>query len=781
MQDSQSPSAADPAAQDSAARVPHIPWHRRLEARVLIVVTLIAGASIAAALLAAGQVLQRYSLTRSSEDLAAARAAFDRLVDSRGRFAATETRLITELPVFRANLAPSSSIATDAATITAMAEDYRQKLGADFCVVTDAHGNWIGDPGWGPNDPRQALVPSIDEARRGRSVDDVVPLTSALYLLVSEPARFADEVLGTMTAGYKLDDRVARDLALVTQTEVNLVCPGHRLCGSSLAATERDALAAALSTGGVGSNTNTPTLRQIGRAQYVSAVYPLLPADTRRQRGELVLLRAWAPTQNAVNQMRRSLLWVGVATLVVTLAGSFALSRRLTRPLTHLAEVAGEIATGNWAREVPVDRGTSEARIMATAFNDMTRTLRHWHHEATSQADRVQEAYDNYRTAHNVLQEREEQLRQAQKMEAIGRLAGGVAHDFNNLLTAILGYADFLVEDVPKECRPDVENIQKAGRTAVALTRQLLAFSRQQVVQPEVVDVNIVVSNTEKLLRRLLREDIQMTLQLQPDLPRIKADPGQIEQIVLNLAVNARDAMPEGGMLVIQTSSRGGAAMKSAPRVVLTVTDTGCGMDDAIKARIFEPFFTTKPFGKGTGLGLATVYGIVEQSQGTIEVETAPDQGSTFRILLPALEAGTAAITDRPADAAEFRGSETILVVEDNDSVRALTAEALTRSGYRVIEAANGEAALQAVQRHADAVDLVLSDVIMPVMGGRALASRLRAMYPHLKIIFTSGYMEDKNAVDPGTPFIHKPFSPPALLRFVRDVLDRDVDVGRGL
>jgi CheY-like chemotaxis protein len=213
---------------------------------------------------------------------------------------------------------------------------------------------------------------------------------------------------------------------------------------------------------------------------------------------------------------------------------------------------------------------------------------------------------------------------------------------------------------------------------------------------------------------------------------------------------------------------------------VLTVADTGCGMTDDVKARIFEPFFTTKPFGKGTGLGLATVYGIVQQTHGGIDVDTAPGRGTTFRITLPAVDVSSAGAADR-ANATDLGGSETILVVEDNDSVRALTTEALTRGGYRVIEASNGEDGLRAAEQHAGTIAVVLTDVVMPVMGGRALASRLRALYPHLKIIFTSGYMDEKSAVEPGTPFLYKPFSPPALLRYVRNVLDQDLEVGRGL
>jgi signal transduction histidine kinase len=781
MQDSPSRSAADP------GPIPKIAWHRRLEARVLAAVTLIAGTSLAAALFAASGVIGRYSLARSTEDLAAARVAFDHLVESRGRFATAETRLITELPVFRANLDPASNIGADAATITTMAEEYRQKLGADFCIVTDARGSWIGNPGWVRNEPRRALAPFIDQARGGRSVDEIVPLTGALYLVVSEPARFADEVLGTMTAGYKLDDRVARDLSLVTHTEVNLVCSGYTLCGSSLAHTARAGLADALAANAIPHD--TPALRQIGSDQYVSAAYALARDDADGSRGGLVLLRAWAPTERAIRQMRRWLLWVGVAMLLVTLAGSFAVSRRLTRPLTYLAEVARDIATGNWTREVPVDRGTSEARIMATAFNDMTRTLRHWHHEARSQAERVQQAYDSFRAAQEQLRDREEQLRQAQKMEAVGRLAGGIAHDFNNLLTAILGYADFLIEDVPAASRTDVANIQKAGRTAVAMTRQLLAFSRKQVVQTEIINVNAVVSSTEKLLRRLLPEDIDVRLELQPDLSTIQADPGQIEQIVLNLAVNSRDAMPDGGGLIIETSSAvlphgvttGGVALEPGRYVVLSVTDTGVGMTDDVRTRIFEPFFTTKPFGKGTGLGLATVYGVVQQLHGAIDVDSVPGAGTTFRVHIPSVDAEAAARVNERADTKDCTGTETVLVVEDNDSVRALTTEALTRGGYRVVEARHGEEGIRAAQERSGAIHLVITDMVMPIMGGRALASRLRILYPNLRILFTSAYMDETHAIEPGTPFIQKPYSPSALLRCVRDLLDRDVDVGSAL
>jgi two-component system cell cycle sensor histidine kinase/response regulator CckA len=389
------------------------------------------------------------------------------------------------------------------------------------------------------------------------------------------------------------------------------------------------------------------------------------------------------------------------------------------------------------------------------------------------------------RQAQEALRQREEQLRQAQKMEAVGRLAGGVAHDFNNLLTAILGYADFLIIDVPAGSRADVEGIQKAGRTAAALTRQLLAFSRRHVLQPEVLDLNAVVANTDKLLRRLISEDVELVMNLQPGLPAIKADPGQIEQIVLNLAVNARDAMPEGGHLTIDTATehiaeatiRGGMPAPQGPYVVLGVSDTGSGMTDEVRSHIFEPFFTTKELGKGTGLGLATVYGIVQQSGGYIEIETAPGKGTRFRIGLPALAHAAAGA---PAPAAtplpSKPGSETVLVVEDNESARELAREALVRSGYRVLEATNGEEGLKLAIEHAGSIAVVLTDVVMPVMGGRELAARLAAMWPDLKVILMSGYTDDamvhQQGLEPRSAFIQKPFTPQTLCRVIREVLD---------
>ncbi len=386
----------------------------------------------------------------------------------------------------------------------------------------------------------------------------------------------------------------------------------------------------------------------------------------------------------------------------------------------------------------------------------------------------------------DVTQERqlEAQILQAQKMEAVGRLAGGVAHDFNNLLTVILSYSDLLLEDLPAEAtdRADVEEIRKAAITASALTRQLLAFSRQQVLEPRVLDLNAVVTSTEKLLRRLLGEDVHLTTTLATALGTVKADPGQLEQIIMNLAVNARDAMPRGGRLSIETANvdleetdvRGHLAGQPGRYVMLAISDTGVGMDAATQARIFEPFFTTKEAGKGTGLGLATVYGIVKQSGGFVWVHSEPGSGSSFKIHLPRLDAP---VTPAAAPAPEpVDGSETVLVVEDVAAVRTVTRAMLERHGYTVLEAHDGETAIRLAEAHRGTIHLLLTDVVMPAVSGRALADHLIALRPVMRVLFVSGYTDDAivrhGILQDGIAFLQKPFTPDVLARKVRAVLD---------
>lgn len=386
------------------------------------------------------------------------------------------------------------------------------------------------------------------------------------------------------------------------------------------------------------------------------------------------------------------------------------------------------------------------------------------------------------------LRHSEEQLRQAQKMEAIGRLAGGIAHDFNNLLTAIKGHAELLLAEIDESSskRADIEEIWKASERAAALTRQLLAFSRQQVSQPRVLNLNDVVNEIGSMLGRLIGEDVELVLLPDPDLGYVMADPGQMEQVLMNLAVNARDAMPRGGRLTIETSNveladdfphRFAYDVRPGPYVMISVTDTGVGMDKEVQKRIFEPFFTTKEKGKGTGLGLSTVYGIVQQSGGYIWVDSRLGQGTTFKIYLPRVQAGPVEVEPVTVSPTSATGSETILVVEDEPAVRALICKTLRKNGYTVLEAVNGRDALRAASEHRGPLDLVLTDVVMPEMGGKELAERLSVSRPDTMIVFMSGYAESEivhnGVLKPGTILLEKPFTPDSLARKVREVLDK--------
>jgi CheY-like chemotaxis protein len=371
-------------------------------------------------------------------------------------------------------------------------------------------------------------------------------------------------------------------------------------------------------------------------------------------------------------------------------------------------------------------------------------------------------------------------------MEAIGRLAGGVAHDFNNLLTAINGYTALALRRTEDESsiKPYLEEVQKAGERAANLTRQLLAFGRKQILQPVSLDLNNIVSDMNKMLRRLIGEDISLTAKLANGLRTIKADPGQIEQVLVNLVVNARDAMPHGGSLTIETTNvdldgeyaRTHVGVSPGTYVMLAVSDTGTGMTEEVRAQIFEPFFTTKDKGKGTGLGLSTVYGIVQQSGGSIWVYTEPNQGTSFKVYLPQGEVATEIQERKAAEEKIARGSETVLLVEDEDVVRGLAAHILEDAGYRVIKARGGDEAIQLCAQETDAIDLLLTDVVMPEKSGKDVADRLTSMRPRLKVLFMSGYTDEAivnhGVLDVGIQFIQKPFTPLALSKKVREVLD---------
>lgn len=393
------------------------------------------------------------------------------------------------------------------------------------------------------------------------------------------------------------------------------------------------------------------------------------------------------------------------------------------------------------------------------------------------------------RQSEEALSKSEEQLRQWQKVEAIGKLAGGVAHDFNNLLMTIKGYSEILLGkfDPGDPRHEEVEEILMAAERATSLTRQLLAFGRRQVLHPQVLDLNGIVTNMNKMLRRLIGEDIQLLTILDQELWSVKVDPGQIEQVIMNLAVNARDAMPRGGKLTIETTNvvldknyaRQYVSVKPGPYVMMTVSDNGCGMDKETQSHLFEPFFTTKEKGKGTGLGLSTVYGIVKQSGGNIWVYSEPGQGTSFKIYLPkAAEAGKKKY--RPIDPpriSQRKGTETILLVEDEKAVRTMIRKTLQSNGYTVLEAHHGQEALHICDQYSGPIHLMVTDVVMPQMSGKELAEKLTPKRPEMKVLYMSGYPDNSivqhGVLEQGTQFLQKPFTFNALEAKVRKILDK--------
>lgn len=391
--------------------------------------------------------------------------------------------------------------------------------------------------------------------------------------------------------------------------------------------------------------------------------------------------------------------------------------------------------------------------------------------------------------AEQALRETEEQLRQSQKLESVGQLAGGIAHDFNNLLTVIGGYTDLLLmgDKLDEPVREKMAEVRKAAERASSLTRQLLAFSRKQVLKPEVLDLNLLIEGTGKILRRLIGEDIEVTTKLRSDVGKIMADPGQIEQVVINLVLNARDAMPSGGKIMLETAQveldREYADMRIAVKpghyVMLAVSDTGTGMPAEVQKHIFEPFFTTKEVGKGTGLGLSMIYGIVKQSGGNIWVYSELGKGTTFKVYLPLVisKAAEVALSGETPHVSTVKATETILLVEDEAMVRKLAADILRAKGYQVLAAKNGDEAREICKTHPHTIHLLLTDVIMPRMNGKEVAEMVRSFQPEIEVVYMSGYTDDiivhHGVLDAGTNFIEKPFTAEVLTRKVHEVLNR--------
>jgi signal transduction histidine kinase/CheY-like chemotaxis protein len=726
----------------------------RLRTKFLLSLLAISAMLTAATLLIVSNVVKMRVRDNLRTDLRNSVGTFQAFEKQRDDTLTRSARLLANLPTVK-ELATTN----DSLTIQDASADMYRQSGADVLVMADRTGMIEGlldsDAGLTKDTAQTLLRASI---ARGDS-EDWWYSDGKLYQVWIQQIYFGGEeastAIGLLILGDRIDDKAAKEFSSVAASEVAFfrdktpVASTLPNAGTQDWETQLQAIAAA----------SRPTEIQIGSERYTAAALSL----SSNPQVTLVVFKSFDKATAFLRQLNRVLLSVGIFSLLVGSGLVFLISHTFTKPLSNLVSGVKALETGDYSYPLNTSEGDEVAQV-TIAFDRMRTSLQ------KTQADQ---------------RDLEGRLRQAHKMEAVGRLAGGVAHDFNNLLTIIGGNSDLLLDrvgtdDFQRRC---VEQIQKAARRAVSMTRQLLAFSRMQVLQPQVLDLNGVVADMGKMLPRLIGEHIEYVFTPDPKLAAVKADAGQIEQVLMNLAVNARDAMPNGGTLTVRTNnveiSQGEAAkrppMTAGHYVRLCVSDTGQGMDEQTKTHIFEPFFTTKEVGKGTGLGLATVYGVVKQSGGFIWVESAPGQGATFEIYLPLAAGPVMRVEPEQKLSASPAGHETILIVEDEPDVRELACRFLRVKGYRVLEAKDGLEAMGVAAGHQGTIHAVVTDMVMPRMGGADLIRNLKKTRPDILVIFMTGYSEylkgDLCDVFPGSLILQKPFSPATLVGIVREAL----------
>jgi signal transduction histidine kinase len=734
----------------------------RLRTKILLSLLAISAGLTAATLLTVSYNVRKRVRESIREDLRNSVNTYQSFEKQREETLTRSAVLIANLPNVRALMTTE-----DAATIQDASADLWRLSGSDLLVL----GNRAGKvealrakrSGLEPGEAQELLRLSVD---RGES-KDWWSGGGHLYEVWIQPIYFGapsqNATIGVLALGHEIDERAAKDFGNIASSEVAFNF-GNTPIASTLDSAQQRELARQAAQSLKNPSDDIQEV-QLGAERYLARTVSLAPDGNAPV--SLTVLKSFDKATVFLNELNRVLIGLGLASVLAGSGLVFLISHTFTKPLAKLVEGVRALGQGDFSYPLE-SSGGDEVTEVTDAFVGMRASL-----ESTQKEQK----------------QLEERLRQAHKMEAVGRLAGGVAHDFNNLLTIIRGNSDLLIDregsdDFHRKC---VEQIQKASGRAVSMTRQLLAFSRMQVLQPRVLDLNSIVTEMGKMLPRLIGEHIEYSFIPDSSLAPVKADPGQIEQVILNLAVNARDAMPQGGNLSVRTCNisvdRFEAAkrppMTSGQYVLLTVTDTGHGMDEATKAHIFEPFFTTKEIGKGTGLGLATVYGVVKQSGGFIWVVSSPGNGTTFEIYLPQAAEKNAG-HETPSKPQEIpRGSETILVVEDEPGVRDLARQFLRAKGYAVIEAKDGEEALEVAARYDGTIHLLLSDMVMPRMNGGELARRLKEIRPQIRVAFVSGYSEfargDIGQGFPEAPVLQKPFSPISLVRIVHEALDGDL------
>ena len=645
----------------------------------------------------------------------------------------------------------------DVTTINDAGDDPWQAGGRDLLGLTDQNGRILAmhmTAGEFPIPTAEAML------RRSRKAGDLTGWWysgAQLYQIAIQPF-YSDPPAnkapsGMVIAGRGIDTQELRDLGIISSAQLALRY-GDDIVASTIPALREPEVANQLR------DQAAPEQVQIAGERYWGSLKTLTP--NVKPAVSLIVLKSDREAMASLAHLNRLLLALGLVAVFSGGALVFAICDRFTRPLGSLVGGVGALEKGDFEYRLNA-RGSDEVAQLTRAFGRMRSTLK------TNEVQR---------------QKLEDHLRQSQKMEAIGRLAGGVAHDFNNLLTVIKGHAAIMLEQLqPDETlHGSSRQIEQAADRAASLTRQLLAFCRMQVLQPKVLDLNALISDMAKLLSRLIRADILFSFRPGESLSKVKADPGQLEQVILNFAVNAVDAMPNGGTLTIEThnvtvdetAARNRPVVPLGSYVMLAVTDTGCGMDNQTKARIFEPFFTTKELGKGTGLGLATVYGVIKQSGGWVWVESEPGKGTRFEVYLPqATGAEETLITPTKIVLAASRG-ETVLIAEDQDAVRDLASRFLKAAGYTVLSAKGGGEALETAKHWGKPINLLLTDVVMSQMRGPDLAVLLKRLYPGMKTVYMSGY-QDYGAKDNGSAegclYVQKPFSREDLLGVIAHAL----------
>ena len=720
----------------------------KLRSKFLLSLVLVIATMTGGTLLAVRQSMQGQAQRQVEEDARNSILTFQVMEQQRRLVLNRKAELLATLAYMRNG---------DPTVIHDVSHDPWQSEECDLFALVDGKGKITALQSRIADFPADVASESIRELVRGAGGRDWWVNGKKIYQVVVK--RFYKDPpvnsvqMGEVIVGREIDPARAKDLGRILASEV-VFQSGENVEVSSLPPLEEQEIARQLK------GETKPQDAQLDKKHFYAGSLELLPGAHPNL--SFIVLKSDEEALASLGRLNHLLVGLG---LIVVLAGVtlvYVISDTFTKPLGSLMEGVRALEEGDFGYPLTAAGGDEVARV-TRAFESMRNTLEH------NQQQREQ---------------LEEQLRQAQKMDALGRLAGGVAHDFNNLLTVIKGNSDLALERIkPTDAvRGNCEQIRRVADRAAMLTRQLLAFSRRQMLQPKILHLNELIVEMGRLLQRLLREDIEYKTQLGEPLGRVQADPGQMEQVLLNLMVNASDAMPKGGTLTIETENvcvderyaQSRQPLAPGDYVMLAVSDTGHGMEPSTKARIFEPFFTTKEPGKGTGLGLATVYGVVKQSSGYIFVDSEPGAGARFEIYLPRVPDKAEAVLVEERAAKLRGGQETVLLVEDETDVRMLTCEFLKSAGYQVLTAADGEEGLDIGKRFASEVDILVTDVVMPRMRGPELAKHLKKELPDLKVVYMSGYTEEFSEVPShlqGVYFLQKPFSRDELLRKVHDAL----------